>query len=163
VQAEIFHTVYDILGEYSPTTSLFPIFWLAGICVLGTVFIARYLRDDFRIRGFREIGTIIILPLFLFIGVLSFVDSFNNQSTCKGWARNREFQIVEGKIENLVNSNKSESFRVSGNDFEYSEYDSSQCGYSQFKGIRLADGMYIRISHHHGSILKMEVLDKSSP
>lgn len=84
---------------------------------------------------------------------------------CIHLASSGQFDVVEGVVSSFrpleANQKGSEQFTVNNQTFSYSDRNLSGGGMRQTFGRTgpMADGVYVRVAHHSGTILKLEFCD----
>jgi len=95
--------------------------------------------------------------------VIVFSTTYGTYSFLLGRLQSGEYQIAEGIVENFdpipEEGHKHESFDVAGQHFEYSDFDLSRGGFNNAAshGGPIRAGLYVRISHVKGVIVRIEV------
>jgi hypothetical protein len=150
-----FTTVYNILNEgYLPLMS-FSIGWTSLMLMMLLFFLLGFWFSKDKSIELKELGTVLVVFLFVIVGLFSIGNSYLIQKECIDWARNGSFDVVQGKLKITYKSAKREEFSVAGVTFSTSRADGTKCGY---KPLGMQDGRFVRISHREGCILKLEVV-----
>ena len=152
--------VYDILDEgFSGKRLLIPLAWLAGLlCFVGAA-----VRSARRREFDALAGVCLLLAFWLCAGVFGVGNVVREQWRCMQWARSGDYQVVEGAVRDFKPMPKGghalESFTVGGVPFCYSDYDLSRGGFNNAAshGGPIRAGLVVRIAHHDGRILRIEV------
>jgi hypothetical protein len=139
-------------------------FWSAYLMLGITLFlvlisciIRKYFRKDFPLVRF------IIMAGFMFIWVsVALFTSINEYITFKKALIENKYQVVEGYVENFnpmpYEGHQSESFKVKGIKFEYSDYVSTYAFHnSKSHGGPIDEGKYVKIYYFEGKILRLWV------
>jgi hypothetical protein len=132
---------------------------------LGGVFAITFgilkLRSDRSIS--REgVFPIVIGAIFCLVSTIFMVSSSSQDAKCRDEAR-RGLVTVEGIVENFhpmpYGGHDQEHFTVGGEQFSYTDFDISECGFHQSAshGGPIRPGLHVRIGHRAGRILKIEV------
>ncbi len=150
-----YQVVYDILNE--PTDISFILVWIAGI-IVGTGFLLYGIRLHNR---FHRIFSSIWLSGWIILGGLGFGNVYFQRAQCNSWARVGDVQLAEGPITDFKPSDghHDEEFTVGDTTFKYADNDLSRCGFSNTTayGGPIHSGLQVRIAHHGGHILKLEI------
>ncbi len=83
--------------------------------------------------------------------------------SCMRWLRTGEFAVVEGTVEDFVPmpaaGHANESFSVDDVRFSYSDYNLSTGAFNNTAshGGPIREGLRVRVSHHEGRILELEI------
>jgi hypothetical protein len=152
--------IYDVRDQGLGLVRTFvSLAWLAGLLAGGGVLVGRIRRRD----GCASAFLVLWLALWTGIGGLGIGNVVWQQVKCLNWAKSGAFEIVEGEVRDFQTpppgKRTPESFTVSGVRFSYSDADLSQGGYNRESGDDgpIREGLHVRISHHDGRILKIEV------
>jgi hypothetical protein len=93
------------------------------------------------------------------VGVFALTNIFQTQKQCLDWARNGDFQVIEGNLKFLERTEKNKTFSVNGITFKFGRYDYTGCGYKASGLSFEEDGRQVRISHRNGNILRFEMVE----
>jgi hypothetical protein len=155
-----FVVVYDVLEENLLVSSIGPaLFVLCGAAFGSALLIrARRVKSPFQI-GFA----IVWLVLWAGLGGVGLGNVFYQRWRCISWARAEDFAVVEGRVHDFVPmpyaGHADESFGVGDTRFSYSDFNISKGGFNNTAshGGPIREGLYVRVSHRNGRILKLEV------
>lgn len=150
---------YDILDEGFGFGRLVPLLgWLAGLAILVTLLVRERPRGGGRMMFF-----VFALMFWTCVGGCGVGNVLTQHIRCLNWAKNGDFEVAEGEVRDFKpmpeHGHAQESFTVSGVRFSYSDFDLSSGGFNNAssRGGPIRDRLYVRISHHDGRILKLEV------
>jgi hypothetical protein len=159
VQPE-FVVVYDVLEDgISGMRLVVPLAWFVGLVVIGGAFVIQ-----FRQRAYTQ--AVVIAFSYVFwscAGMFGVSNVVEQQVRCMNWARSGTFDVVEGEVRQFQPASPMgkgyESFSVSGIPFRYSNNNLSRGGFHNVasRGGPMRPGLYVRIAHREGRILKIEV------
>jgi hypothetical protein len=154
---------YDLLNQPGPgfpwRTVLIILFALAlgALLYAYTVISEDATYKDQKILGFLILAGIISLESF------THWTETQRQNECRAWLKNGDYQTVEGEItqfrQDSSKSPKWEAFQVENHAFNYSLAENKGCGFNQIthQGGPFEQGKWVRIAHHQGLILKIEI------
>jgi hypothetical protein len=157
------NVIYDILQD--------GIGWIPILLICVWLFAAlAFLRIMLRHWRNKDTGTVFFLTIWLFgwlgLGGLGFGNVVYQHLKCVSYARSDDHEIVEGRITDfkpLFPGRKGhESFTVKGVTFNYGHADLSRGGYRKESGGGrgpIQDGVYVRVMHHKGRILRLSILN----
>jgi hypothetical protein len=151
-------TVYDILKTWPPIQVL--VFVIIGFLI--DVFLYRNAKT-FERRNMMKLW----LVGWILLGGLGAGNVLYQYGKCAIWARNNDYQVIEGRVENFspmpYGGHQNELFSVNNVTFEYSDFDLSKCGFNQTAshGGPIREKLQVRISYRDGHILKIEILSNS--
>ena len=161
-----FVVTYDILDEgIGGKPLLFLLGFLSGAGVASVLLIRSYRRRESKNVGFLTL----FLTFWICVGGFGIGNVFVQKCRCLNWARNGDFQVVEGDVRDFQPMPKAgharESFTVSGVRFDYSDFDASTGSFNNAAshGGPIQSGLYVRIRHHDGRILKIEIRKQAEP
>lgn len=155
-----FVTAYDILAE---GVGLEPFLFLLGYLAGAGVGVVLLIRSFRAARAPLVAFLAVWLMGWVCLGGLGIGNVFLQRCMCLSWARSGDFQVVEGEVRDFKpmppEGHARESFTVSGVRFDYSDFDLSTGSFNNAAshGGPIHAGLYVRISHHHGRILKIEI------
>ena len=155
-----YDVIYDIRDQgLGLVRSLVVLAWLAGLLLVGGVFVTRLRRGEYGALPFLGLW----LAFWLCAGGLGIGNVVKQQVKCINWARDGRFEVAEGEVRDFQTpppgKRTPEAFTVAGARFSYSDADLSQGGFNSESSDRgpIREGVYVRISHHDGRILKLEI------
>lgn len=156
-------TYYDLLNQPGPD---FP--WSKALIICSTLLFGRLIYIHTKTPQGTAYKNKKYLA-FLMIGAIIWLEGAplwnENQrlNECLAWRQNGDYQIAEGKVSQFKHdsskSPKWESFQVGNQAFKYNIAEKKGCGFNQtqHQGGPLQAGKWVRIAHHQGVILKLEI------
>lgn len=161
-----YKTVFEITDKGFETMKLMPLlFVIIGIGI--SWFNIKYNKSTSPKKKFTIVFGFIFSGFALIMSLLTIPSEISNRRKTNSIYENKEYEIVEGKIENFVpmpySGHSHESFAVNGVHFEYSDYyifygfnNTASHG-----GPLKEDGQQVRLSyitvHGENRILKIEL------
>lgn len=163
-----FVVVYDILEQGLETFQFLLLLGILSGVVAGCYNIIKTLR-----QGQHDWVNVCGLLVFLICLVIwiSLVGNFVSgilwqQWRCMSWAKKGDFQVAEGHVQGyrrtkLTKWTARESFTVNGVHFFLSDSDWLKAGFNKtsWRGGPFRGGVYARISHKDGYLLKVETVE----
>jgi hypothetical protein len=150
-----YRVVYDVLQEGS---KVYVPALIAGALVSFGLMVRRWpARWNAVIVGW---GAIVLGAL----GLLAGLNIGMGESRCRSWLRNGDVSVVSGTVADFhpmpPGGHDEERFSVDGVSFSYS-HNLSLCGFQQTSADSgpIRAGEAVRISHHDGRILRLEVAE----
>lgn len=115
----------------------------------------------------------LVLLLFSLMGCGVSWEAMSGRSRvlqCRGWARNRDYDTVEGAVSGYVSDKTNTRFKIAGRWFRFRQdlppgtIAGGDLRYGRIwlwpeELVELAAGQHVRINHHDGTILQIERLD----
>jgi hypothetical protein len=157
MQAQV---AYDILAEGWPVG---PFLLHLSIVGIALIFIRAYLCS--RKTGSPVTpGAALVGALVLLVGFLAFFGVYLERYKCRKWARTANYSIVEGAVEDFhpepEGGHGPETFRVGDVFFACSSNNLDRGGFKRTArgGSPIRPGLHVRICHHNGRILRLEIL-----
>jgi hypothetical protein len=152
--------VYGILEEgFSGMRLVIPLVWLTGLLIVGGFAVQALRRREYN----SLVGMCLWLCFWACAGVFGVSNVIRQQWRCLEQARSGDFQVVQGEVRDYKpmpsRGKGSESFTVNGIHFSYSDGDLSRGGFNNaaLHGGPIREGLYVRICHRDGRVLKIEV------
>jgi hypothetical protein len=155
---------YDILTEGWPI-GLFLLHF--GIVLLALMLGCGYLKSRRTSHPFPK-GAAVVGALVLAGGFLSYFGVYSERYHCRKWAREGNFSVIEGVVENFhaepIGGHGPETFTVGGVFFACSPNNLDRAGFNRTSrgGSPIRPGLHVKICSHDGRILKLELLPSSS-
>ena len=153
------YVAYDILAEGWP---IGPFLLHLGI-VGGAILLARaYLKARRTAHPFPG-GAAFVGAFVLLAGFVAFFGVYCERYRCRNWAREGNFKIVEGVVENFhpepTGGHGPETFTVGEVFFACSPNDLDRAGFNKTTrgGSPIRPGLHVRICHQEGRILILEL------
>ena len=149
--------VFDVAKE-GYTAWFFPLIGL-GFLTLSLLLLWNERREPQNKRHWRTIFMVVFSALWTIVALFGTLGSHLRARSARA---SGNYQTVEGVVENFVpqpyNGHAIERFTVSGVPFSYSDYIVAP-GFHQSRshGGPITGGLYLRIGHVKGMILRLEV------
>jgi len=149
--------VFDVAKE-GYTAWVFPLIGL-GFLTLSLLLLWNERREPHNKRHWRTIFMVVFSALWTIVALFGTLGSYLRARSARA---SGNYQTVEGVVENFVpqpyNGHAIERFTVSGVPFSYSDYIVAP-GFHQSRshGGPITGGLYLRIGHVKGMILRLEV------
>jgi len=156
----MYELAYDALNERYPFENFVMLgIWLIGLAVTLQAFLNFHKKQQKDKKGFIKIW----LLGWIVLGGIGFGNVFYQQSQCVKWRQEGLYTITEGIVESFDpmprEGHKSESFRLQNYRFSYSDFSKAKGCFNQTKshGGLIDEGKRVKIYHHNGVILRIEV------
>lgn len=169
-----YRVVYDVLDDVALPSHTFPLVFLgaAAFFMLGWVGLTYCIRKTNPESGLSMRPGVVIGGFFVCLGVSQVVTGtwsvYRDQARCKEWVRAGDHETTEGTVtQHRRESGKSPPthFQVGDVRFTYRTYEPKTGGFSgEFtapgaEGLKLRDGLRVRLAHRDGRILRIELAE----
>ncbi len=170
-----YRIVYDVLDDAVLPAHREELYWL-GFAVVWTLIWAGARRATRKISDPKQRparGGLVVGGFFICVGILLVTTEtlpiFLDQRRCQEWARTGDFQTSEGRINHLIREPGKyplTHFEVGADNFTFRGLGPKTGGFhgvftdSKAPEERLREGLPVRIAHHDGRILHIEVDDR---
>ena len=158
-----FGATTEYILVYDAATAEFPwdtIFHFVIMLAIGMILLVIFVLQKHR--------KAVIFTIFWIVGVfllgwLGAGNVIHQHLQCKEWLESKNYNIVEGVVENFHPMPKSghdtERFTVKNVKFEFSDFDLSKGGFNNTSshGGPIREGLPVRIAYKNGRILKLEI------
>jgi hypothetical protein len=153
------HLAYDILAEGWP---IGPFLLHLGIVGLGILLARAYLKARRTAQPF-PVGAAFVGAFALLVAFVAFFGVYGERYRCRNWAREGNFKIVEGVVENFhaepTGGHGPETFTVGEVFFTCSPNNLDRAGFNKTTrgGSPIRPGVRVRICYQNGRILRLEL------
>src|SRR6267142_5371143 len=153
------HVAYDILTEGWPVG---PFLMHLGIVGLGILLARAYLKSRGTARPFPG-GAAFVGAFVVLVGFVAFFGVYYERYRCRNWAREGNFKVVEGVVENFhpepAGGHGPETFTVGGVFFACSPNNLDRAGFNKTTrgGSPVRPGVRVKICYQNGRILRLEL------
>lgn len=163
-----YRMVFEVVpGEVAPYMVAAQIALVAVL--VGTVaFFVYSLRIRSRARQLLSVGILLIN----LSAVAVFRGFDDDRERCQQWMQNNDYRIAEGRVYRYhpmpEHGHDTEMFEVAGTEFEFpwgGSKTAGRCGFTQHRqsGSPIRERARVRIRHHEGSILSLEIDERDFP
>jgi hypothetical protein len=167
-----YRLVYDVRNDGHPwfgvAFAIVPLL-LAVACFLEVLQRVRGKRPSplaGRPRGFPVVPLpllIVAITILGFFGLFSATKSYEGfvrQQRCQEWAQTGEYQVTEGTVADFQFRKAGSRFRIADLSFDLLDRSAGFTGRFNVPGAAedsLRDGLRVRVAHHEGHILRVEI------
>jgi hypothetical protein len=168
----LYRVVYDVLNDTAIPGRMPELVWL-GFAVAWTAIwfgLNRILTKTSARKSRTTRGGFLVGGVFICIGIWLAASQtyplFVDQRLCKDWARTGNFHITDGRVTALIRERGKyppTHFQVGNASFTYYGFPPRTGGFhgifteSDAHNLSLREGLAVRIAHHNGRILRIEV------
>ncbi len=152
-----YRVAYNILEEGYSGWSFDIGCFLFALVGVGLIWVVRKLvKNDYRILAL--ITPFVIVVFSVVLGTVGLISGLNEYNKSREMLRDGQTSYVEGVVRYFSSGKNYESFEVNGIEFSY-DYNTVNAGFRQTKnhGGPIDKGVYVRIWHDRGTILRLEV------